>query len=69
LDKATRGFRHLAGMEVSDERVHDSQKAIELLEGVARASKGMGSEVKDLIADSGYDTHDLLCMPMIWSHA
>lgn len=56
-------------MEVSDERVHDGQKAIELLEGVARASKGMGLKVKDLIADSGYDTHDLLCMPMIWSHA
>lgn len=40
-------------MEVSDERVHDSQKAIELLEGVARASKGMGLEVKDLMQIAG----------------
>ncbi len=46
-------------IEVTNEKVHDSQKAIQLLEGVRVVGESRGLKVKKLIADSGYDTHAL----------
>ncbi|EDP75758.1 IS5-like element ISHysp1 family transposase [Hydrogenivirga sp. 128-5-R1-1] len=45
-------------IEVTDERVHDSQKAKKLVEGAKREAKDKGKKVSKVVADSGYDTHE-----------
>jgi IS5 family transposase len=44
-------------IEITDERVHDSQKAQELVEGAKKEAKEKGKKVSKVIGDSGYDTH------------
>ncbi len=45
-------------IEVTDERVHDSQKAKKLVEGAKEKAKSKGKKVSKVVADSGYDTHE-----------
>ncbi len=45
-------------IDVTDERVHDSQKAKKLVEGAKREARDRGKKVSKVVADSGYDTHE-----------
>jgi transposase len=49
--------RKVVAIEITDERVHDSQKAEELVEGAKREAKKEGKEVSKVIGDRGYNSH------------
>jgi transposase len=44
-------------IEITDEKVHDSQKAQELVEGAKREAKEKGRKVSKIIGDGAYDAH------------
>ncbi len=46
-------------MEVTDERVKDSQKAKELVKKSKKKAEERGKDISKVIADAGYDTHEL----------
>ncbi len=46
-------------MEVTDERVKDSQKAKELVKKSKKKAEEKGKSISKVIADAGYDTHEL----------
>nr|WP_121011984.1 IS5 family transposase [Hydrogenivirga caldilitoris] len=50
--------KKVVAMKVTDERVHDSQKAKELIEKSKKKAEGKGKRVSKVIADAGYDTHE-----------
>jgi transposase len=50
--------KQVVELEVTDERISDCKKAIELVEGVKEKAKKKGKRVKKVIADAGYDTHE-----------
>ncbi len=43
---------------MTDERVHDSQKAQGLVERAKKEAESRGKRVSKVIADGGYDTHE-----------
>jgi hypothetical protein len=49
--------KKVVAIEITDERVHDSQKANELVESVKREAKEKGKEVSKVIGDGAYDAH------------
>ncbi|MCS7262803.1 MAG: transposase [Aquificaceae bacterium] len=46
-------------MKVTYNRTHDSQCAIKLVENSIRKAEAEGRKVKEVIADTGYDTHKI----------
>ena len=50
--------KKVVGVEVTDERVHDSQKAQRLVERAKKEAESRGKRVSKVIADGGYDTHE-----------
>ncbi|MCS7170875.1 MAG: transposase, partial [Aquificaceae bacterium] len=46
-------------MKVTDNRTHDSQCAIGLLENSMEKTEALGGKVKEVIADTGYDIHEI----------
>jgi hypothetical protein len=49
--------KKVVAIEMTDERVHDSQKAEELVEGVKREAEEKGKELREVIGDGAYDAH------------
>jgi len=45
-------------LEVTDERVHDSQKGKELVEKSKKRAEERGKRISKVIADAGYDSHE-----------
>lgn len=50
--------KKVVAMEVTDERVHDSQKGKELLQRAKKEGEDKGKKISKVIADAGYDTHE-----------
>ena len=50
--------KRVVELEVTDERVHDSQKGKELLQRAKKEGEDKGKKISKVIADAGYDTHE-----------
>jgi len=49
--------KRVVTIEITDERIHDSQKAKELVESVKREAEEKGKELREVIGDGAYDSH------------
>lgn len=50
--------RKVVELDVTDERVHNSQKSVELVERSRKMAEGEGRSISKVIVDAGYDTHE-----------
>ncbi|MCX8075972.1 MAG: hypothetical protein N3C57_02955 [Aquificaceae bacterium] len=46
-------------MKVTDNKTHDSQCAVELVENSVRKVQALGGSVKEVIADTGVGSHEI----------
>jgi hypothetical protein len=51
--------KRVVAVEVTDERVKDLQKAKELVQESKKKAEEKGKSISKVIADAGYDTHEL----------